>query len=188
MTRNEFTRAALMLMALAAAPVGAATDLPLPRFKAVSLEGGGHVVVRHGAAPRARLLRGSTEVSSFRVEDNALEIRACDDRCPPGYRLEVEVALPTPSALAVSGGGKLEATGFPPQPRVALAVSGGGMIDAHTLEARQIAAAVDGGGVIRTGISQNLAASVRGGGNISYRGDPSIATSVRGGGRVTRSE
>lgn len=210
MTRTQLTRAALLLFAVAAAPAGAATDLSLPRIEALSIEGGGNVVVRHGPQQRVRILRGNAQVSSFRVKQrHSLEIITCRDDCPAGYELDVEVTLPEVSALAVERGGAMTVTGFPAQDDLAvavsrggkitlsgfsgqrdlaLAVSGGGVIDADAVPARQVAAAVDGGGIIRTWPSASLAASIDGGGNIAYRGDPSIATSVRGGGRVTRTD
>lgn len=180
------TTAALLLAA--AAPVGAATDLSLPKFEAVSLKGGGHVVLRHGPRQQVRILRGDATVSSFEVRNrSSLEIRACDSRCPRDYKLEVEITAPGIDAIAVTGGGAIEmAAGFPARGNIALAVTGGGSIDTRPVEVRQVAAAVEGGGSIRTWASRNLAASVRGGGLIAYRGDPTLATSVRGGGTVNR--
>lgn len=210
MTRTQLTRAAIMLFAVATAPVGAATDLSLPRIEALSIEGGGKVVVRHGPQQRVRILRGNAQVSSFQVKQRrSLEIMTCRGGCPADYELEVEVTLPEVSALAVERGGAMTVTGFPAQEDLAvavsrggkvtlsgfagqrdlaLAVSGGGIIDADAVQTRQVAAAVDGGGIIRTWPSASLAASIDGGGNITYRGAPSITTSVRGGGRVTRAD
>ena len=180
--------AAVLLFATAAMPAGAATDLDLPRFEAVSLEGGGRVVLRHGPRQQVRILRGDASVSSFEIKHrSSLEIHACDKRCPQGYKLEVEITAPEIDAVAVSGGGSIEmASGWPARGNIALAVSGGGSIDTRPVEVRQVAAAVDGGGVIRTYARSSLAASIRGGGAIQYRGEPSLATSVRGGGTVTR--
>lgn len=187
MTSIRFATAAL-LFATAALPAGAATDLSLPRFEAVSLKGGGHVVLRHGPKQQVRILRGDATVSSFEVRNrSSLEIRACEDRCPRDYKLEVEITAPEIDAIAVTGGGEIDmAAGFPARGNIALAVTGGGSIDTRPVEVRQVAAAVEGGGSIRTWASRNLAASVRGGGLIAYRGEPTLATSVRGGGSVNR--
>lgn len=188
MTSIKLATAAALLFATAAAPAGAATDLSLPRFDAVSLEGGGRVVLRHGPQQRVRIVRGDATVSSFEIRNRrSLEIEACDDRCPQGYKLEVEITSPDIDAIAVTGGGSIEmARGFPAKGNIALAVQGGGSIDTQPVEVRQVAASVQGGGAIRTWASSSLAASVRGGGAITYRGEPTIATSVRGGGTVNR--
>ena len=188
MSPTKHTTAAILLFVTVAMPAGAATDLNLPRFEAVSLEGGGRVVLRHGPRQQVRILRGDTGVSSFKVRNrSSLEISACDGRCPRDYKLEVEITAPEIDAVAVSGGGSIEmANGWPTRGNIALAVSGGGSIDTRPVEVRQVAAAVDGGGLIRTYARSSLAASIRGGGAIQYRGEPSLATSVRGGGTVTR--
>lgn len=176
-----------LLLAAAAMPAGAATDLNLPRFEAVSLQGGGKVTLRHGPRQAVRILRGDAAVSRFEVEHKSLEIRACEGRCPSNYKLEVEITAPDIDAIAVTGGGMITlASGFPAKNSIALAVQGGGLIDAQPIEVRQVAASVQGGGAIRTWASKSLAASIRGGGAINYRGEPSIATSVRGGGTVSR--
>lgn len=190
MTSIKLATAAALLFATAAMPAGAATDLDLPRIEAVSLKGGGQVVLRHGAQQRVRILSGDATISSFEVKNGrSLEISACEDDCPRNYKLQVEITAPDIDAIAVTGGGSISmAGGFPAKGNIALAVTGGGSIDTRPVQVRQVAAAVQGGGSIRTWASKSLAASVRGGGAISYRGDPSLATSVRGGGTVTRGE
>jgi hypothetical protein len=177
-----------LMLAATAMPADAATELDLAGFEAVSLEGGGRVVLRHGPKQAVRILRGDATVSSFEVRNRgSLEIRACENRCPSNYKLEVEITAPDIDAIAVTGGGSIEmASGFPAKRSIALAVTGGGAIDTRPVNVRQVAAAVDGGGSIRTWASGNLAASIRGGGAIQYRGEPTLATSVRGGGTVTR--
>ena len=188
MTSIKLAPAAALLLGIAATPVGAATDLSLPSVDAVSLKGGGRVVLRHGPQQRVRIVRGDATVSSFEVKQRrSLEIRACEARCPQGYKLEVEITAPDIDAIAVSGGGSIEmAAGFPAKGNIALAVQGGGAIDTRPVEVREVAAAVQGGGAIRTWATNSLAASIRGGGAIAYRGDPTIATSVQGGGTVNR--
>ena len=163
----------------------AETEVQLPRFEAIELQGGGHVILRHGARQKVSIVQGDPNVTRLNVERRSLRISACDGSCPAGYRLVVEVVAPSVSAIAVTGGGSVEAkAGFPGRSSHALAVQGGGTIDTQALDVRQVAASVDGGGTIRTRASGNLAASVRGGGLVTYLGDPSVATSVKGGGSV----
>lgn len=188
MTFIRLAATAAILSVIAAAPAGAATDLSLSGFDAVSLKGGGRVVLRHGPQQRVRIVSGDATVSSFEIRQRrSLEIHACEARCPQGYKLEVEITAPDIDAIAVTGGGSIEmAAGFPAKGSIALAVQGGGSIDTRPVEVREVAASVQGGGAIRTWASNSLAASVRGGGAIAYRGEPTIATSVRGGGTVNR--
>lgn len=180
------TRKTLAILILLAAPLpcAAATDVAVPRFEAVSINGGGSVTVRQGATQKVTIVRGSAAVSSFEVRDKSLRIYACNNSCPDDYKLEVEVVTPNVSALAVRGGGKLTLTGFPTQGTLALSVQGGGSLDARTVQATHVAASVQGGGTIRAWPTATLAGSVRGGGGVLYRGTPTVATSVRGGGSV----
>jgi hypothetical protein len=185
MTRPALLAAALLAIALVdAAPSSAAADVSLPRFEAVALHGGGTVTLRHGPQQKVTITRGDAAISSFGVDRRSLEIRACDQRCPQGYRLEVEIVSPDIRALAVRGGGTMTMAGFPAQGQLALSVQGGGNLDTRGVQARQVAASVQGGGAIRTWATGSLAASIRGGGGIVYRGEPTLATSVQGGGSV----
>lgn len=167
------------------APAAAETVVSLPRFEAVSLQGGGRVILRHGSQQKVTIVQGDPNVTRFSVDDRSLAIEACENNCPASYRLVVEVVSPSLSALAIQGGGTIEAQGaFPDRGSLALSIQGGGTIDAQAIDARQVAASVVGGGNIRTKATKSLAASVRGGGNITYTGSPSVATSIRGGGNV----
>jgi len=185
----------LPLAACASAPgaVAAQTGVPVGEFDAIELIGGGHVVIRHGSTHRVTLLRGDLQTSSIalgsgRGNDRSLEIRACRRSCRD-YDLRVEIVTPDVEALAVTGGGTIDLEGpFPAQRSVALAVTGGGDIDARQLGAADVAAAVHGGGMIRTRPRSNLAASVSGGGAIVYSGDPEVTSSVQGGGSVSRGD
>jgi len=171
----------------AAAPALAQEEVRVPAFRQVELVGGGQVTLRHGPRQSVRLLRGSQQVSAFEVDrDGRLRIRACRTSCR-NYDLRVEIVTPRIDALAIRGGGSIDAQGsFPGQGSLAAAVTGGGDIDARGLEARDVAAAVTGGGVIRTDPGRTLAASVSGGGSIRYWGNPAVTQSVRGGGSVER--
>jgi len=193
MSRMHFTIvAALVPIALAAAPAPAiAQEVNVPAFRSVELTGGGHVTVRHGARQSVRLVRGDADVTDFEVRrdgsDGQLVIRACRTSCR-NYDLRIEIVTPDLEALAIRGGGVIEVQpGFPAEPDFALAVTGGGHLDARALGARNVAAAVRGGGHILTAPRSALAASVNGGGAIVYSGKPTLSVSIRGGGTVTRS-
>ena len=179
--------AALLLSALTFSETAfAATDVPIRvPFEAVSLTGGGEVIVRRGSDHRVRVLRGdpaALEIASTRR--NGLTIRCRPNACQ-GETPRIEVTAPVVRALAVRGGGRIVVDrGFAPQSQVALAVHGGGEIDSSRLGADSVAASVTGGGDILASARSSLAASVRGGGLIRYLGDPTVATAIQGGGAV----
>ena len=176
-----------MIGAVLAVPVAAGTVVPLPRFEAVSLEGKGRVILRHGDRQAVTIVEGDPDVTRFEVDRNSLKISACQNRCPANYRLVIEVVSPNVDAIAVTGGGTVAAAGpFPSRNALALSVQGGGLIDTQAVSARRVAASVNGGGEIRTRADASLAASVNGGGTITYAGAPSVATAIRGGGKVRR--
>ena len=168
-------------------PAAAETVVSLPRFEGISLQGGGRVILRHGSQQKVTIVQGDSDITRLSVDRQSLKIDACEDRCPAGYRLVLEVVSPDIEAIAVRGGGTVEAEGrFPGRKALALSVQGGGAIDTEVVDTQRVAASVQGGGTIRTKASSSLAASVNGGGTITYLGDPSIATSIRGGGHVDR--
>jgi hypothetical protein len=106
--------------------------------------------------------------------------RSCND-----YRLELEIVSPNISGVAINNGGQIQTRGgFPAQDSIGVAVRSGGQIDARGLPARNVGAAVSGGGKILTRASGSLSAAVQGGGNITYWGDPSVTTAIQGGGVV----
>jgi hypothetical protein len=179
---------ALALTILAITPALASSDVDVPRFSSVSLSGGGHVVVRFGSQPRVQLINGSTDVTSFNVnEDGQLKIKACSSACPAQYNLEVEITSPNPKALAVDGGGRIETDGmFPGCHKFDAAVSGGGTLDARSIHAETINAAVSGGGDIKVSPDKALNAAVNEGGSIRYWGNPQVKNAVSGGGTVER--
>ena len=178
----------IALALLAAAPA----ELNLPRFESIDVAGGGHVVLKHGPVQRVRLLQGDTAISRVAVERQGrdggrLVVRPCEERCPRQYKLVVEVTSPRVNAVAVRGGGLIEAaSGMAPARSVAAAVAGGGRIDLRAVETQTMAASVRGGGQILARVRGSLAASVRGGGEVRYWGDPAVSQSVRGGGAVVR--
>jgi hypothetical protein len=157
----------------------------LAPFEAVSLQGGGEVIVRRGAAHQVRVVRGdpaALEITS--VWRRGLRIRcrpnACRNNSP-----QIEVTTPRVTALAVDGGGSMRVEpGFAPLGSLAVSVNGGGHINTVPLSAANVAASVNGGGNIMTQARSSLAASVRGGGVIGYYGAPQVATTIHGGGVV----
>jgi beta-lactamase regulating signal transducer with metallopeptidase domain len=166
------------------ASAGAATPLH-GSFDAIDLSGGGRVLLRHGAVRSVRVLRGGSAREIVSVSGGSLSI-ACRRGCTGD--LLVEVVAPRVNAIAISGGGTIEARGpFPVQRSLALATRGGGTIDARALRGIEVAAATNGGGTIMTTARDQLAASTMGGGLIRYWGDPSVATSSQGGGSIERS-
>ena len=179
----------LFLFALAvSAPAVSAEVVPLPHFRSVELRGGGTVVVVPGPAERVTILQGSTQFTSFRTErDDQLEIDACNYGCPPHYNLVIQIESPRVPALAVTGGGLITTRpGFAPQAELAAAVRDGGRIDTRTVDAEQVAAAVNDGGDLLVRARSSLAASVSDGGDIRYWGNPSVASSTRDGGSIER--
>jgi hypothetical protein len=190
MTRAKTLFLAATAFTLLGAPVFAAEVVPVGHFTGVGLRGGGHVVLRHGAEQRVTILKGSTQYTRIRIESGSgLSIDACNSNCPSHYDLEVEIVTPELGAIAVEGGGSIDATaGFPSRDQLAVAVSGGGSIDVRQMPANAVNAAVNGGGDIRTAPRVALNAAVNGGGEILYWGSPVVAQAVSGGGNIARGQ
>ncbi len=181
----RLTMIAALAAPFAVAPAPAQTPVAVPAFASIELRGGGVVTIRHGSSQQVRLVRGNSETTRFSVDGQGrLRIDACRRSCR-GYRLEVEIVTPDLEGAAISGGGAIRAEGdFPDRGRLALAVSGGGAIDFTAVESRSVAAAVRGGGAIRTHARDSLMASISGGGSIAYLGDPHVTSAIEGGGAV----
>ncbi|HVZ92209.1 MAG TPA: DUF2807 domain-containing protein [Rhizomicrobium sp.] len=170
-----------------AAPALAATAVPVEHFDGVGLEGGGHVVIKHGAQQRVTLIDGSAQHTKIRVEHGSLKIDACNQDCPHEYKLNIEIVTPELSAAAIEGGGHIVAeSGFPSQRELSAAVEGGGHLDLSAIAADKVSAAVDGGGHIQVRAGKSLSAAVNGGGSIVYEGDPEVASAIDGGGSVSK--
>ena len=175
------------LVALAAAGPGAArTPVSVAAFDSINLEGGGHVVVRHGPRQSVTLVSGNLETTRFSVRnDGTLEILACVRSCR-NYRLEVEIVTPELEGVGVEGGGEIRAEGaFPDRDNLAIGIEGGGEIDLAAISAGEVAAGIQGGGTILTHARTRLVAGIQGGGTIRYRGDPAVTSGVEGGGSVS---
>jgi len=183
---KHFTLAALT--AVVATSASAQAPVELGRFDQIELRGGGSVTLRQGGEQRVTMVRGDSEQTRFRVVNDRLIIDACTRSCRD-YDLEIEITIPSLRAAAIEGGGAIrDDGGFAPRGDLALAVSGGGLLDFSAVDATDVAAAVQGGGVIRARARTNLAASVQGGGVITYWGDPEVVSSVQGGGSVRPGE
>jgi hypothetical protein len=171
-----------------AAPAFAAEVVPVPQFRSVELRGGGSVTLVPGPVQHVTIVEGSSQFTHMYVErDGHLRIDTCDARCPPVYRLRVEIQSPNVPDLGIAGGGAIVAQGgFRPQAHLAAAVNGGGHIDARAVEAAAVSAAVRGGGQILVRPRSSLAAAVNGGGLDRFWGNPQVTSAVRGGGAVLR--
>ncbi|MEI9930801.1 MAG: DUF2807 domain-containing protein [Rhizomicrobium sp.] len=174
--------------ALLATPAFAATAVPVGHFESVSLNGGGHVTIRHGATQSVTFLKGSPEFTTVKIKHgDDLDIEACNGDCPAIYDLEIEIVTPDLKAAAIEGGGHITAeTGFPNSGEISAAVDGGGHLDLTALKAGKVSAAVNGGGHIEVTALRNLSAAVDGGGSIVYHGNPQVSQVINGGGSVSR--
>jgi len=172
------------------APVLATEVVPVPAFHSVELRGGGDILVVPGSVQRVTLVQGSTRFTRFHMgRDGRLRIDACNALCPRNYPLQIRIESPRVPDVAIAGGGTIRATGgFAPQSALAAAIKGGGTIDLRSVEARDVSAAVDGGGDIYVHPRASLLAAVNGGGDIHYAGNPQVSMAVNGGGDVSRGD
>ncbi|HEY1614227.1 MAG TPA: DUF2807 domain-containing protein [Rhizomicrobium sp.] len=189
---KHFHHSPILAVLLAGFTLGAGahaqTVVPAPPFSSIELEGGGHIVLKHGNTQQIRLLKGSTEFTRFIVEERnpgKLRIEACNKDCPHQYDLEIEITTPDIQGVAISGGGAIESgAGFPAQHNLSAAVEGGGRIDMRAMSVANATAAVDGGGKIMIKADDELTAAIHGGGSIRYWGSPKVTEAVEGGGEV----
>jgi hypothetical protein len=177
---------------LAAAPAVAAaqTVVPVDRFDAVELHGGGTIMIRQGPVQRVTIIHGDPAVVRVEVTDRdhggKLIISPCRGSCWSWHdNLEVQVETPDLGAVGIHGGGHIVAQGaFRPRAAVAANIYGGGVIDVKAMPAQAASAAIHGGGKILVAAQSSLAASIYGGGQIRYLGQPAVSTSIHGGGSV----
>ncbi|MFC3712120.1 M56 family metallopeptidase [Sphingoaurantiacus capsulatus] len=164
------------------APWKVGSVVPLPRVEALALNGGGEVILRHGARSQVRFLGGNPAAAKLNVSNDNLSISG------GANGLKLELTVPSIEAISIRGGGVVVARGeFPPTRDLAIAVHGGGVVETDAIKAHEVAAAIRGGGEIRTRVEHELAASVTGGGDINYRGDPrEVARAIEGGGTINR--
>jgi len=166
----------------------AQTDIPVGRFKSVTLRNGGRVVIRHGIDQKVTLLKGSTSHTGVTTAVGArLVIDRCGSGCPDDHDLVVEVFTPELVELMVLDGGLIQTRGsFPRQSGLEAAVRHGGMIDFRSMRVDDVNAAVEQGGRIYGKPQRTLVASVAQGGNITYWGDPRVTSSIDKGGVIAR--
>lgn len=177
--------AALMMSATASTPINVGP------FHSVSLNGGGHVVVKYGKTQKVTMLKGNTECTTIKLEGSRHDQLSIGQegwfKCPSHYELEIEIVTPDIAGLAIHGGGDIETDGkFPQASSLSVAVHGGGTIDARSLEAASVNAAVHGGGEVLVTAKASLNAAVHGGGEIRFWGNPAVNSAVHGGGSVEK--
>ena len=170
-------------------PAADAGTVPVGAFNRIALHGGGHVTLKHGATQSVSLVRGSTDVTSFTIQNgNELVISVCGATvimCPINYDLDVEITSPDIRGISIHGGGEMETEGaFPEQQSLAVDVHGGGDLDVRAISVKDVTAEVHGGGDAKLTATRNLVASVHGGGDITFRGHPNLVQSVHGGGSI----
>jgi hypothetical protein len=180
--------AAAVLTALPALAC-AETVVPVDRFNALELHGGGTITIRQAPVQRVTIIEATSERARVDVVDRAgggtLILAPCRGSCWGSNRFEVLVETPVMSSVSIMGGGHIVAEGaFAPQGAVSAVIHGGGVIDLKTMPAQSASAAIHGGGKIVVAAQSSLSASIAGGGSIRYLGQPAVSTSIHGGGSV----
>jgi len=163
------------------------TPLQLPPFTSIRVNSG-HVVLRSAPTQRVTLLEGSLDYTQVRVTDGGvLAIDRCNEHCPRGYQLEIEILTPKISRISLANGGRVQSRGgFPRQGELVVTVSHGGTIDVRSMVVDRVTASVNQGGRILTVSQAWLFASVTQGGVITYWGDGRVRSSVEHGGIVSK--
>jgi hypothetical protein len=178
--------AAAAVLTAAPALASAATVVPVDKFTALELRGGGTITIRQGPVQKVTVIEDTSGRSEIEVVDGGkLILRSCRGTCWGHSHFEVEVETPVMSSVTITGGGHITAEGaFAPQGAVAAKINGGGVIDLKTMPAQSASAVIHGGGKIMVAAQDSLSASIAGGGSIRYVGHPSVSTSIHGGGSV----
>jgi hypothetical protein len=179
-----------VLPLVTSAPSWAETDIPLPPFSAIDVNGGADVVIHHGATQRVTLVKGRTDATDMKVVGGKLVIETCKHffSCPWHYDVKIEIVLSRVDGIAVHGGGALTAKGeFPRQPHLFVQAHGGGDIDVRAIPVDKVEAQVHGGGDIHLGHVGALKAEAHGGGDVTFQGNPQpLQTKIYGGGDVSQ--
>ena len=186
--------------------VAATQTRDVPAFSRVELAGSNNVVVRVGekqsvvvSADDNLLNRVTTEVRSGK-----LVIANTPGSFETSSPMSVEVAVPTLTALTLTGSGNIlvdgiEAeslevtlpgsgmlTGSGTATRLGVTVSGSGTVQFTRVVADDVRAVVSGSGSIFVTATESLDASVSGDGAILYAGNPqNVTKSVTGSGAIT---
>jgi hypothetical protein len=166
----------------------AETPVQLPPFNSIEAYDGAHVTLRHGPTQRVTIVKGSLDYSRVVVSrEGALVVRKCNEKCPRGYELDVEIVVPSLRSISLTHSGRIQTVGsFPRQDNLVVAVAHGGMIDVRLMPAGRVTASVDNGGSILTVPETSLSATVAQGGNITYWGNAEVKSSVEHGGVVVK--
>jgi putative autotransporter adhesin-like protein len=185
--------------------VAASQTRAVPSFTSLDLAGGNEVNVVVGG-PQSVVVNADTNLISHvttRVVAGTLVIGdtgSFTSRAP----MNVEVSVPSLTALNLSGDGQISVTGIS-LPQLTVTVSGSGLLSASgtvtrldvtlrgdgmaelsQLSARDVHAVLTGSGLIKVDAVSSLNASVPGTGLIMYTGNPAqVATSVTGTGSIT---
>lgn len=178
--------AAATVLAAVPALACAATVVPVEKFNAVELHGGGTITIRQGPVQKVTVIEATSDRARVEVVDGGKLILApCRGSCWGPNHFDVLVETPVMTSVAIMGGGHIVAEGnFAPQGAVSAVIHGGGVIDLKTMPAQAASAAIHGGGKIVVAAQNSLSASIAGGGSIRYLGQPSVSTSIHGGGSV----
>lgn len=164
--------------------------VPVDKFNALELHGGGTITIKQGPVQRVTVIqdndgRARVEVVDRSSDGGRLILSSCRGACWSSGRFEVLVETPVMKSVSIMGGGHIVSEGaFAPQGAVSAVIHGGGIIDLKTMPAQSASAAIHGGGKIVVAAQSSLAASIAGGGSIRYVGHPSVSTSIHGGGSV----
>jgi Putative auto-transporter adhesin, head GIN domain len=184
--------------------VGASQTRPLPGFSSLDLAGSNGVTVLVGAPQSVVVHADSNLISNVTtsVVGGTLIIGdtgSFTTRSP----MNVDVSVPSLTALTLSGDGQLSVTGVS-VPELTVTIPGSGLLSASgtatrldvtldgdgqaqlsQLAARDVHAVLAGSGLIQVHATTSLDAAVPGSGMIMYSGNPShVATSVTGSGTV----
>lgn len=176
---------------LAALPAMAAAEgvVPVEKFNAMELRGGGTITIRQGPVQRVTVIEDTSGKSQVEVVDRGeggkLILSSCRGLCWGRSHFKVEIVTPVMSSVTINGGGQILAEGsFPSQDAVSAVIHGGGIIDLKAMPAQSASARIYGGGKIVVAAQNSLSAAINGGGSIRYLGQPAVSSSIHGGGSV----
>ena len=158
----------LPIAVVAAAQVPQRQSLRLAPFNSIEIVNSGHAIIRPGSAQQVTFVKGSPDYTRVRVTNGgALVIEKCAVKCPRGYELELEIAVPRITSISLANGGRIQTRGsFARQEELDVEV-------AH-------------GGTILTTPRLSLLATVQQGGSVTYWGDARVTSSVQHGGVVEK--
>jgi hypothetical protein len=178
----------LPIAVVAAAQVPQRQSLRLAPFNSIEIVNSGHAIIRPGSAQQVTFVKGSPDYTRVRVTNGgALVIEKCAVKCPRGYELELEIAVPRITSISLANGGRIQTRGsFARQEELDVEVAHGGTIDVRTMLIDRVVAKVNQGGRILTTPRLSLLATVQQGGSVTYWGDARVTSSVQHGGVVEK--